>query len=326
MAGRIFSRLLLDVARSRSVSSFATHSQLSGPLVRRFVAGESLDAACDVASRLNRQSLQVTLDYLGENTTTEVGAHEATGIAVQTLARMSSENLDAYLSVKLSQLGLEVGDYVVLKNARAVLAAAKEQGRFVRFDMEGSLHTARIIEVFEQLHREFANAGAVIQAYLYRSEDDAKRLSGLGASIRLCKGAYDEPPHIAFRRKRDTDRNYVRIMEYLLLHGIAPAIATHDEAIIEHAQQFAERNGVTADRFEFQMLYGVRRDLQEGLARRGYRVRVYVPFGREWYPYMTRRLAERPANLFSVGSSIARERFGTLPSSRGPETTGRRPA
>jgi len=310
MAGTLFNRLVLDVARSKSVSSFAAHSSLAVPLVRRFVAGENLDDAVEIAHRLNRQGLLVTLDYLGENTASEADAFEAMSVAGDTLDRMRIEGLDAYLSVKLSQLGLDVGEYVVLRNARAVLEMAKARERFVRFDMEGSSYTARTLELFEQLHRQFENVGAVIQAYLYRSEADARRLSSLGASIRLCKGAYDEPAHIAFRRKRDTDRNYVRIMEHLLLHGTAPAIATHDPAIIDHALEFAKGHGVAGDRFEFQMLYGVRRDLQEALARRGYRVRVYLPFGRQWYPYMTRRLAERPANLLSIGGSVARERLG----------------
>jgi proline dehydrogenase len=273
------------------------------------VAGESLDEAVEAAQRLNRMGLLVALDHLGENTRSEAGASDAAAVAVSTLDRMGRDGLRAYLSIKLSQLGLEVGEHVAIGNAGTVLEQAKTLSRFVRLDMEGSDYTARTLEVFERLRRHFDNVGAVIQAYLYRSASDAERLSRQGASIRLCKGAYNEPSHIAFRRKRDTDRNFVRIMEYLLLHGNAPAIATHDSSIIEHACEFAKRNHLAADRFEFQMLYGVRRDLQEVLVHRGYNVRVYVPFGSQWYPYMTRRLAERPANLLSVGGSLARERL-----------------
>ena len=310
MAGSVFSKLVLDVARSSPVASFAADSRLAVPLVRRFVAGETLDQAALVARNLNRQGMLVSLDYLGENAANDAGAAEAARVAIETLDRMSRDRLRAYLSVKLTQLGLDVGEHMLIRGASAVLDRAKSLGIFVRFDMEGSSYTARTIEIFELLRHDFSNVGIVIQAYLYRSAADAERLSRIGASIRLCKGAYDEPAHIAFRRKRDTDRNYVRIMEHLMLHATAPAIATHDPAIIEHACEFARHENISSDRFEFQMLYGVRRDLQQQLIHRGYNVRIYVPFGGQWYPYLTRRLAERPANLLSVGGSLVRERFG----------------
>lgn len=308
MPGRVFSRLVLGVARSAAVSSFAAGSPLVAPLVHRFVAGESLDQAVEVVHGLNRQGLLAAIDYLGENTTSVEGASDAAAVAIEMLDRMHGENLEAYLSVKLTQLGLDVGAHVAIGNVRAILQRARERERFVRIDMEGSSYTSRTLELVEQVHREFDNVGAVIQASLYRSDADARHLSALGASIRLCKGAYDEPPHIAFRRKRDTDRNYVRIMEFLMLHGSRPAIATHDPAIIVHARDFADRNRISPAHFEFQMLYGIRRDLQVELARQGFRVRVYVPFGGQWYAYMTRRLAERPANLLSIAGSLARER------------------
>ncbi len=310
MAGGVFRTLVLGAAKCSPIASLAADSRLAAPLVRRFVAGETLDRAAEVARGLNRQGLAVALDHLGENTTTDEGASVAVSMATVTIDRIWRDSLDAYLSIKLTQLGLDVGEFVVMRCVRSVLAQAKTRKCFVRIDMEGSSYTARTIEVFEQLRRDHDTVGIVIQACLYRSAEDAERLSGIGARIRLCKGAYDEPHHIAFRRKRDTDRNYVRIMENLLRRGTAPAIATHDPAILDRACEFTLRNHISADRFEFQMLYGVRRDLQEQLVRRGYRVRVYVPFGTQWYPYMTRRLAERPANLLSIGSSILRERLG----------------
>lgn len=306
MALTIFSRLVLGVAAHPTVRRVAAHSPLTRALVRRFVAGETLEEALAVVHALNGQGLRVTLDHLGENTTTREEADAATGEALRALEGIRSGGLDANISVKLTQLGLDVGEYVMMENAERLLEGARGLHNFVRIDMEGSSYTARTIELFRDLHRRFENVGIVLQSSLYRSMADARALTADGARIRLVKGAYREPPHIAFRRKRDTDKNYLRMMEFLLLEGHYPAIATHDEAIIEHARAFARMHAIGGDRFEFQMLYGVRRDLQLSLAQQGHRVRVYVPYGAQWYPYLTRRLAERPANLLFIAKSLAR--------------------
>jgi proline dehydrogenase len=298
---------MLGLTSRPSVAAVATRSQLTKSLVHRFVAGETLDQAIDVVRTVNAAGMGVALDPLGENTTTGEEASQAAEQVLLALERVYREKLQAYVSLKLTQLGLDVGEHLVIVNLERILNCAAEFGNFIRLDMEGSTYTARTIETFELLRARHDNVGIVLQAYLYRSMADARRLTQLGSSIRLCKGAYSEPPHIAFRRKRDTDRNFVRIMEYLLEHGHQPAIATHDSAIIDHACIYTKTRGISADRFEFQMLYGVRRDLQEMLVDRGYRVRVYVPYGTQWYAYLTRRLAERPANLLSMAGSLVRE-------------------
>jgi proline dehydrogenase len=305
---QLFGKVVLGISSRQAVASFAASSPATRGLVRRFVAGETLDDAIEAARVLNSAGFRVALDYLGENTTTAGDTRLATEEALHALERVHQESLQAYVSLKLTQVGLDVGEHVVIDNMDRILSRATELGNFVRLDMEGSTYTARTLEIFEMLRSRHENIGIVIQAYLYRSMADVHRLTSKGAQIRLCKGAYSEAPHIAFRRKRDTDRNYVRIMEYLLEQGHYPAIATHDSAIIEHACAFSRREGIDPDRFEFQMLYGVRRDLQEALVHRGYTVRVYVPYGTQWYPYLTRRLAERPANLLSFAGSVVRER------------------
>lgn len=308
MAGDVFGNAVLAFVRNPSVARVARGSPLTRSLVERFVAGETLDSALEVVGRLEARGLRASLDHLGENTATEADAGAAVDEALRALERMSAARPDAYISVKLTQLGLDVGEHVALDNARQLLARAEACGGFIRLDMEGSDYTGRTIDLFTELRGRFECVGIVLQACLYRTERDVRELIALGARIRLCKGAYSEPPHIAFRRKRDTDRNYVRLMETLLLHGCSPAIATHDVAIIGHARSFARQHGIGPERFEFQMLYGVRRDVQDDLVRAGYTVRVYVPYGTEWYPYLSRRLAERPANLVFVAGSIARER------------------
>ena len=308
MAGNVFGRAVLGVATQPSVASVAARARLTRGLVQRFVAGESLDEALPVLRALNAEGLRLALDHLGENTTSRAEADTATQEANHALEQIKFAGLDAYVSVKLTQLGLDVGEHVVMENAVRLLERARTLHNFVRIDMEGSQYTARTIELFSELRGRFDNVGIVLQAYLYRTRTDVRKLTELGARIRLCKGAYSEPPHIAYRRKRDTDRNFVVLMEYLLLQGHFPAIATHDEAIIAHACEFVRRNHISHDRFEFQMLYGVRRDLQLQLAREGYGVRVYVPYGSQWYPYLTRRLAERPANLVFVLGNLLRER------------------
>jgi proline dehydrogenase len=308
VALKAFSNLVLGVAAQPVVETFASRSPLTRGLVARFVAGETLDQALAAVRALQERGLHVTLDHLGENTTSIEDADAACAEALHALEGVRFAGLDAHISVKLTQLGLDVGEHVVRANAERLLERARTLHSFVRIDMEGSLYTARTLELFSALRRRYENVGIVLQASLYRSMADARALTAEGARIRLVKGAYSEPAHISYRRKRDTDRNYLRIMEFLLREGHFPAIATHDVALIDHACAFAREYRIAADRFEFQLLYGVRRDLQESLVRQGHGVRVYVPYGAQWYPYLTRRLAERPANLLFMLGSVVRER------------------
>jgi proline dehydrogenase len=316
MPGSLFGRLVLGVSAQPSVAAAVTKTPVTRGLVHRFVAGETLDEAIEVVRSLERAGMHAALDHLGENTCSREEADAAATEAMRALDLVAKAGFDPYVSVKLTQLGLDVGEHVAVANATRLLERAGAVGGFVCIDMEGSTYTTRTIELFRDLRARFDNVGIVLQACLYRTWQDAYDLQELGARMRIVKGAYSEAPHIAYRRKRDTDRNYARLMEYLLLHGTAPAIATHDDALIERACTFADRHGVERGRFEFQMLCGVRRELQERLVQQGYRVRVYVPYGSQWYPYLTRRLAERPANLLFMAGSVVRERRSSIGSRR----------
>jgi len=308
-AGKLYRRIVVAVASQPSVERFTVHSAAMRGVVGRFVAGDSLAAALTVARFLHGRGMRVTLDNLGENTTSAAAATLAVDEAIAALEQLRQHGYEANVSVKLTQLGLDLGEHIVTENVQRLLARARSLDGFVRIDMEGSSYTGRTIEVFSDLRSAYENVGIVLQAYLYRTAADVEQLVAQQARIRLCKGAYKEAPHISFRRKRDTDRNYVRLMEYLLRKGNFPAFATHDAAIIDHACGFAKEHDIRPDQFEFQMLYGVRRDLQESLVSKGYGVRIYVPYGKEWYPYLTRRLAERPANaLFIVRHALGEER------------------
>jgi proline dehydrogenase len=308
MPGSLFGRLVLELTSQPVVASTATRLPITQDLVRRFVAGETLDSALAVVRWLEHEGMTAALDHLGENTSSAPEADTATDEVLRALEQVTAAGCDAYVSVKLTQLGLDIGEHVAVKNATRLLEYAGVLGAFVCIDMEGSNYTGRTIELYGALRARYAQVGIVLQSCLYRSRQDAYDLVALGARIRLVKGAYSEPPHIAYRRKRDTDRHYAHLMEYLLLNGSEPAIATHDDALIKHACALVEHHGLRKDGFEFQMLYGVRRDLQERLARDGYKVRVYVPYGSQWYPYLTRRLAERPANLLFLAGSLVKER------------------
>lgn len=308
MGTPLLRRTIHALTTSAAVAGVVRGSAAFSPVVRRFVAGETLDDALSVTGDLEKEGFLVALDYLGENTTTVLEVESATHAALEALDGIARGECRAYLSVKLTQLGLDLGEHVVLGAMRRVLGRAQEHGVFVRVDMEGSSYTARTLELFDLLFRDYAGVGIVLQAYLYRSEADLRRLVPQGVQVRLVKGAYAEPPHLAFRRKRDTDRNYLRLLEYLLKHGTSPAIATHDPRMIDAAVRLAAQAGRPAADFEFQMLYGVRRDLQQALIRDGYTVRIYLPYGEEWYPYLTRRLAERPANLLFMAGTVVRER------------------
>ncbi len=296
-----------------SRQGWAYRAMLGNPLTRamawRFVAGENLETAIGIVRDLNARGIQVTLDHLGENVSSEREAVRAADEAIEILRRIASAGVRSHLSVKPTQLGLDLGDDFCREQLCRILAVARETGNFVRIDMEGSPYTQRTLDLYAALREEYDTdtVGAVIQSYLYRSQEDVEQLIAAGARVRLVKGAYNESPDIAFPQKSDVDRAYRIQMEQLLARGRYPAIATHDEQLLGRAQGFAAAEGIGPERFEFQMLYGVRRDLQERLVQEGYNVRCYVPYGTQWYPYFMRRLAERPANVvFILGNLLRR--------------------
>ncbi|GAC1461386.1 MAG: proline dehydrogenase PutB [Ktedonobacterales bacterium] len=296
---------MLHLAQQEGIKGFMTHNPVGRRVARRFVAGETLDEAMDVTRMLNARGISVSLDHLGENVFDAAEAQATAAEYVATLDRIHTERLEANISIKLTALGLDVDPVLCRANVAHVLCRARQHGIFVRVDMEGSAYTQRTLDLVADLRREYDNVGTVVHSYLYRTPEDVEALIASQTRVRLVKGAYLEPPTIAYSRKSDVDEQYVRLMYRLLEDGTYPAIATHDERIIIAARQFATERGIARARFEFQMLYGIRRDLQERLAGAGYNVRVYVPYGTQWYPYLTRRMAERPANLmFIVGNTL----------------------
>ena len=305
----MFRKTLLYLSERKSLLSFAVHNPLARRFASRFVAGESLDTAVAAVRELNGRGISASLDLLGESVSSADEARSSAAMVVQTQERIAAERLDCNVSVKLTQMGLDLDGGLCGENMRRILERGRDLGMFVRIDMESSAHTQRTLDLFE---REFLPAhgdrvGIVLQSYLRRTAADVERLISLKARVRLCKGAYDEPAAVAFPAKADVDRNYANLMERLLERGNYPALATHDPGLIARARQFAQAKGIAPSRFEFQMLYGVRRDLQEDLKRAGYRVRVYVPFGTHWYPYFMRRLAERPANVVFILGNVVKE-------------------
>jgi proline dehydrogenase len=301
--------LFLSLSESRKLRSIAEHSRLAQKVSRRFVAGTTLEQAVEVCRRANQAGLSVTLDALGENVASAAQAEAAGELYHAMLERIAGLGLDANVSLKLTQMGMDLGGGV----AEAIVAGlgrhAARLGNFVRVDMEGSRYTQATLELVRRLHRDpaiGASIGVVVQAYLYRTGKDVADLLAEGIRLRLCKGAYDEPAAVAFPAKADVDASYLRLMKVLLTSGIFHGLATHDERILAAAKSFVAEHGIDRAGFEFQMLYGIRRDLQEALVREGYRVRVYVPFGGEWYPYFMRRLAERPANALFVARNLFR--------------------
>lgn len=304
---RTLRSLLLSLSHRRSLGRLATRLPITRPMVRRFVAGETLDAALDVIARIRAGGLHATVDVLGESVTSPEAARAAADRYVETLSALAARGLDGNVSLKLTQMGLDIGHDVCRANVERVFRRAAETGAFVRIDMEDHAKTDATLTLWRELRPLSPSSGVVIQAALHRSPADVEALIAERARVRLCKGAYKEPPAVAHQDKAAVDRAFVELMERLLAGGEYPAIATHDERIIRSAIAFAEREGIGRDRFEFQMLYGVRRDLQASLAADGWTVRLYVPYGREWYPYLMRRLAERPANVAFILSSIVRE-------------------
>ena len=295
---------ILRLSQSGRVRRWMSTVPAARRAARRFVAGEELPEAIGAVRTLNAQGLMATIDHLGENTRTREEAVRAAQEYVRILDAIEEHGLDANVSLKLTQMGLDVDEELCHENVRRIVEHARERGNFVRIDMESSAYTDRTLALYERLREEgYANVGVVIQAYLYRSERDAERLIERGANIRLCKGAYAEPPDVAFPKKRDVDRNFLKLLAKLWspeaqARGVYVAVATHDPKILEWARRYARDRKIPTEAFEFQMLYGVRRDLQRRLVEAGYRVRIYVSYGQEWYPYFMRRLAERPANLW----------------------------
>lgn len=297
-----FRRPILSIAERSTVERFTRSNRLvKQHLVDRFVAGESLEAALPKVVELARLGITATLDQLGENVHTAAEANAAVGTFCTSLRELAAHELEPNISVKLTMLGLDLGEEIARVNLASILDVAREVSGFVRIDMEGSAYVERTLAIFEQLHDDYPdNVGIVIQAYLYRSRADIERMIERKARVRLVKGAYAEPSSIAYPDNADIDDTYLRLMYLLLEHGNYPAIATHDMKLIDASREFARDHDIAPDRFEYQMLYGVRRDAQASLVADGYRMRVYVPFGTEWYPYFTRRIAERPANALFV--------------------------
>ncbi len=298
----------LFLSGNRLAKTVAMHAPGARSMALRFVAGESLDDAISAARALNKSGMTVSLDYLGESVHSKAEARDAADVYIGLMNRIAKEKLNANVSMKLTQMGQDIDDAFLRENAGRVLDCGKQHDMFVRLDMESSDYTDRTLDFFRNIWAEgYRNVGIVLQSYLFRSETDVSEANALLARVRLCKGAYKEPPEVAFPEKSDVDVNYVKLMQMLLTNGNYPGIATHDEAMIDAAKAFVKEHDIPNSAFEFQMLYGVRRDLQQQLVREGYNLRVYVPFGGAWYAYLMRRLAERPANVFFVANAIVRE-------------------
>jgi proline dehydrogenase len=299
----------IALSRNRWLRRFSEQSSLGVRLSSRFVAGLSIADALRAAQSVNAQGMAVTLDSLGESVTSEAEAHHAAEIYHQLLDLIAERKLDANISVKLTQMGLELSPPLAEPIVRELVQHARSLSNFVRIDMEDSHLTQITLDIVRRLNAGTETRGAVgvvIQAYLFRSQSDIEELNAEGIRVRLCKGASKEPAAVAFPRKSDVDENFIRLSHLLLDSSIYHAIATHDEAMLAAAKAYVRERGIASSRFEFQMLYGVRRDLQRALVKEGFRVRVYVPFGSAWYPYFMRRLAERPANLIFLARNLFR--------------------
>jgi proline dehydrogenase len=303
---------LISLSESRTLRRLAEKSSLGQSISSRFVAGTQVEDALRAAAALNLAGLSGSIDNLGENVATAEEATRSAQLYHQLLSEIAQRGLNANVSVKLTHMGIDVDPQLAYSNVAGLVekAASMSPKNFVRVDMEGSAYTQRTLDFVHQLHQQPVNkgcVGAVIQSYMRRSEDDVASLLQDGIRIRLCKGAYREPADVAYQEKSEVDANYIKLMKILLKSGTYHGLATHDEKIIRQAQSFASQERIPRNAFEFQMLYGIRRDLQQSLIREGWRMRVYVPFGTEWYPYLMRRLGERPANLLFVAKNLLRK-------------------
>jgi proline dehydrogenase len=302
------SNVFLWLSERRRLFDFIKSNGLARKLASRFVAGETVESAIEASKALNADGTMVSLDSLGESVASREETIEGREDVLRILNAIAGTGIDGNVSLKLTQLGLDIDRALCIENMSQILSHAKELDIFVRIDMEGSDYTGRTLDLFEEVHGEFGNVtGVVIQSYLRRSADDIESLIARGARVRLVKGAYAEPPELAFQDMKDVRASYVDLMKRLLDEGVYPGIATHDERLIDQAIKHVEDNGIATERFEFQMLYGVRRDLQKKLRSRGFNVRIYVPFGCNWYPYMMRRLAERSSNVAFLVASVFKE-------------------
>jgi len=305
----MFRTIFIALSENKTLRAIAERSRIGRRLSSRFVAGMTVEEALTATAAINSRSMSVSIDNLGENVTNADEARESASLYHELLDRIAARRLDANVSLKLTHMGLDIDEKLALQIVDQLVAHAARLKNFVRIDMEGSAYTEKTLQVVRDLHRRDGNAGrvgAVIQSYLYRSEADVQSLCAERIRIRLCKGAYQEAPEIAFQKKSDVDANFVKLMRILLKSGTYHGIATHDPKMIEATIAFAKAENIVPDKFEFQMLYGVRRDLQQQLVRDRWRMRVYIPFGTEWYPYLMRRLAERPANAIFILKNILR--------------------
>jgi len=289
--------ILLKLSESKGFAHWVTNNATTRRMSHRFVAGETLEEALEAARVSNDQGMLVSLDYLGENVNTTADAQKARDAYLEIFERIAQEKLNANVSCKLTQLGLDLSSEFCEGLVLSIAERAASYDSFLRIDMEGSFYTERTIELVRRVREQTPAVGTVIQSYLYRSESDVNQLLGVGCRIRLCKGAYKEPVDVAYPRKNDVDANYVRLMRMLLPSGFYHGIATHDPQMIAQTIRWAAEKQISKDDFEFQMLYGIRKDLQRRLVCDGYRLRIYIPYGQDWFPYVMRRLAERPANL-----------------------------
>lgn len=301
---------LIALSKSPMMQEIIVGVPISRRMARRFVAGETLADAIDAIRATNALGMAATLDFLGEHVSTEAEARTNADEYIRALQAIQETGVDANISIKLTAMGLAVDDEFCYHNVRRIVEAAADLGNFVRIDMEDSPVTDRTLAIYRRLRAEFDNVGVVVQAYLYRTEEDVRGLMAQGmAHLRLCKGAYDEPPAVAFPSKAEVDHSMTRLIRLMLdsqaeFPGTYPAVASHDHRIINWTKAYAHHHQIAPDRFEFQMLYGIRRDLQQQLADQGYRMRIYIPYGTRWYPYFMRRLAERPANLLFFARAL----------------------
>ncbi len=290
--------ILLYLSRQKLIQTFMVNFWVTRRVVNRFVSGEEVEDGLGAVRKVNSEGAIATLDHLGEEVSEPGEAIAATEVYLNALDQINNDGVDTNVSVKPTQVGLKIDKKLCEQNFAKIIERARKYDNFVRMDMEGSDCTQETLEVFESLRKKYDNVGIVIQSYLYRSERDVDEVLKLGGRIRLCKGAYKEPKEIAFPKIQQVDESLVKLMQKMLLSGIYHGIATHDEKLIEKTKEFAQKNKIPRESFEFQLLYGIRTELRHRLVKEGYNVRVYIPFGRQWYPYFMRRLAERPANLF----------------------------
>ena len=302
----ILRSLLLFLSRQPQLRRWTETSPTARRVTKRFVAGRRLDEALEVCRRLNGEGILATLDHLGENITSAQEARASGDAYIDAVQQIAKAGLASSVSIKLTQLGLDLSEDICRENVERLVSAAAELGGFVEVDMESHEYVDRTLRLVTDLHERYGSVRAVIQAYLYRSADDIEMLCRKGIPVRLCKGAYREPSSIALPRKKDVNRNYIHLAKILLERGVYPGLATHDPRMVEQARRFADELGLSPDGFEFQMLYGIRRDLQRRLVAGGHRIRLYVPYGDAWYPYLMRRLAERPANVLFLARSLRR--------------------